>query len=192
MMGTFTAAAIIPAYLNISIDLGVSIARISYLTSLQIAILGGAALIWRPLASRFGCRPIFLITLIGSLICNIGCAKSPTYGSMAACRALLAFFISPADALGSAVVTQCFFKHERARFMGIWTMLITVGVPLAPFIFGFVVQRVSYRWIYWILSMFKYSPFNSSTIDPNHCLFSFVPDCLPLRSMVYNLSCTCF
>lgn len=152
-MGTFTAAAIICAYEDISLDLNVSIQRVSYLTSLQIAILGGAPLLWKPLSHRFGRRPVFLLSLILSCVCNIGCAKSPDYASMAACRALVAFFISPAMAIGSGVVTETFFRHERARYMGIWTVMVTLGVPVGPFIFGFVAQRVGYRWIYWILAI---------------------------------------
>lgn len=163
MMSTFTAASIIPSFLDISLDLGVSIQRASYLTSLQIAVLGGAPLFWKPLSNRFGRRPIFMISLIGSLVCNIGCAKSPGYGSMAACRALVAFFISPAAALGSAVVAECYFKRERARYMGVWTLLITLGVPVSPFIFGFVAQRVGYRWIFWILAIVSHPP-NKTTI----------------------------
>lgn len=128
-MSTFTAS-IIPAYEDISIDLGVSIQRASYLTSLQIAILGGAPLFWKPLSNRYGRRPIFLLSTILSLVCNVGCAKSPDYASMAACRALTAFFISPAAAIGSAVVTETFFKKERGRYMGIWTLMVTLGVPV--------------------------------------------------------------
>lgn len=133
-MSTFTAS-IIPAYEEISIDLGVSIQRASYLTSLQIAVLGGAPLFWKPLSQRYGRRPIFLLSLILSLVCNIGCAKSPTYGSLAACRALTAFFISPAAAIGSAVVAETFFKKERGRYMGIWTLMVTLGVPVGGFPF---------------------------------------------------------
>lgn len=152
-MGTFTAAAIICAYEDIAEDLGVSIQRVSYLTSLQIAILGGAPLFWKPFSHRFGRRPVFLLSLVLSCICNIGCAKSTDYASMAACRALVSFFISPAMAIGSVVVTETFFKHERARYMGVWTLMVTLGVPVGPFIFGFVTQRVGYRWIYWILAI---------------------------------------
>lgn len=153
MMTTFTAASIIPAYQIMAADLGKTVQGISYLTSLQIAILGGAPLFWRPLANRYGRRPIFLLSLVCSLVCNIGCAKSPNYGSMAACRALVAFFISPAAAIGSAVVAECYFRRERARYIGIWIIMVTLGVPISPFIFGFVALRVSYRWIYWILAI---------------------------------------
>lgn len=153
MMGAFTAAAIIPAYEDISVDLGVSLNRTSYLTSLQIAILGVAPLFWRPLSARFGRRPIFLISLIGSLVFNVGCAKSNTYAAVATCRAFGAFFISPPSAIGSAVVVETFFKKERARYMGVWTLLITMGIPLAPFLFGFVTYHAGFRWIYWILAI---------------------------------------
>ncbi|EAW08468.1 putative MFS transporter [Aspergillus clavatus NRRL 1] len=152
-MGTFAASGIIPGYSIIAEKYDVSIQRASYLTSLQIAILGGAPLFWKPLSSRFGRRPIFLISLICSCVCNIGCAKSSGYASLAACRALQAFFISPASAIGSAIVMETTFKKDRARYMGIWTLMVTVGIPCGPFIFGFVAQRAGYVWIYWVLAM---------------------------------------
>ena len=152
MMGTFTASSIQSAFVDIAQDLNVSVQRTSYLTSLVIAILGGAPLFWRPLCNKYGRRPIFLVSLICSLIGNVGCAKSPSYGTMGLCRAITAFFISPAGAIGSAVVAETFFKKDRARCMGVWTLMITLGVPAAPFLFGFVALRVGYRWIYWILA----------------------------------------
>lgn len=161
MMGTFTAAAVQSVFAEIAADLNVSIHKASYLLSLQIAILGVAPLIWRPLSERFGRRPIFLVSLICSLVGNVGCAVSPSYSTMGLCRAISAFFISPASAIGSGVVAETFFKKERARFMGIWTIMVTLGVPMAPFILGFVAVRVGYRWIYWILAIV------SVTICPN-------------------------
>ncbi|KAI9038372.1 putative MFS transporter [Aspergillus affinis] len=152
-MGTFAAAGIIPAYATISEEYGVSIQRASYLTSLQIAILGGAPLFWKPLSNRYGRRPVFLTSLVCSLVCNVGCAKSTDYASTAACRALQAFFISPASAIGSAVVMETYFKKDRAQYMGVWTLLVTLGIPCGPFIFGFVAYRAGYEWIYWVLAI---------------------------------------
>ncbi|KAK4238064.1 major facilitator superfamily domain-containing protein [Achaetomium macrosporum] len=88
-----------------------------------------------------------------SSVGNVGCAVSSSYATMALCRAITAFFISPASAIGSGVVTETFSKKERARYMDIWTIMVTLGVPMAPFIFGFVAVRVGYRWIYWILAI---------------------------------------
>lgn len=159
-MSTFTAAAIIPAYQIIAADFNTSTQGASYLTSLQIAILGVAPLIWKPFSNTYGRRPLFLLSLVCSLAGNIGCANSPSYATMAVCRAIVAFFISPAAAIGSAVVTETFFKKDRARYMGIWTLMVTLGVPLSPFIFGFVANDVGYRWIYYILAIV--SPLSST------------------------------
>ncbi|KAJ5171258.1 Major facilitator superfamily domain general substrate transporter [Penicillium coprophilum] len=103
-MGTFTAAAIIPAFLDLSKALGVGMQDVAYLTSLQIAILGGAPLFWKPLSNR-------------------------------------------------AVVMETTFKKDRGRYMGVWTLMVTLGVPIGPFIFGFVAYRAGYQWIFWILAM---------------------------------------
>lgn len=120
MMTTFIAASIIPVYENIGMDLGCSITKASYLTSLQIAVLGWAPLFWKPVSNRYGRRPVWLISTLGALLFNVGCALSHSYTSMAVCRAFTSFFISPAIAIGSGVVTETFFKRERGKYMGIW------------------------------------------------------------------------
>ena len=153
LMATFISSAIIPAYSEIAKDLGISLETAAYLTSLQIAILGAAPFFWKPISNRYGRRPVFMLSLFCSTVCNVGCGLSPDYASMAACRALVAFFISPAMAIGSGVVTEMFFKQSRARAVGLWTLFYTLGVPLAPFLFGFAAQRINYRWVYYILAI---------------------------------------
>ena len=61
------------------------------------------------------------------MICNIGCAESETYAAQVVTRLLVAFFISPAIAISSAVVTETFFASERGSKMGIWTLMVTLG-----------------------------------------------------------------
>ncbi|KAL9095843.1 MAG: hypothetical protein Q9165_001840 [Trypethelium subeluteriae] len=87
------------------------------------------------------------------MLFNIGCAKSTTYTSLAVCRAFTSFFISPAIAIGSGVVTETFFKKERGRYMGIWTLLVTLGPPSGPFFMGFVAYHVGFVWIFWIYAI---------------------------------------
>lgn len=152
-MATFSAAAIIPAFQQMADDLHTSLQTVSYLTTVQLVFLAFGPLVWRPFANTYGRRPLFLLSLVGSLISNVGCAKSTSYGTMCFCRALVGFFLSPAAAIGSAVVTETFFKKNRALYMGLWTLMVTLGVPLAPLTMGFVSERVDYRWIYWILAI---------------------------------------
>ncbi|KAJ5035367.1 uncharacterized protein L3040_007838 [Drepanopeziza brunnea f. sp. 'multigermtubi'] len=90
-MSTFTtAAAIIPAYETIAKDLWVSFQTATYLTSIQIAILGVAPLIWKPLSKTCLWPTTDILTSpILSLIGNLRCATS-LYATMARCRALVA------------------------------------------------------------------------------------------------------
>ncbi|RKK32441.1 hypothetical protein BFJ67_g14744, partial [Fusarium oxysporum f. sp. cepae] len=73
-MATFTAASIQSAFVEIAEDLHASVQRTSYLVSIIIAIIGGAPFFWRPLSQRYGRRPIFLLSVLCSLIGNVGCA----------------------------------------------------------------------------------------------------------------------
>ncbi|KAI9834410.1 MAG: hypothetical protein M1819_003021 [Sarea resinae] len=152
-MTTFTAAAVIPAFQVFSMMFHVGLQKASYFTSVQILILGFSPLFWKPISSRYGRRPIWLVSTIGSLVCNVGCAESKSYGSMMACRVLVAFFISPAIAISSGVVVETFFKKDRGQKMGVWTLMVTLGPPTGPFIMGFVAYHAGWKWIYWVLAI---------------------------------------
>lgn len=152
-MATFTAGAIIPAYSNLAAEFGVTVQDASYLTSVQILVLGISPLLWRPLANTFGRRPIFLQSLLLSGLFNMACAVSYSYGLMMFFRAVVAFFLSPASAIGSAVVAETFLKKDRARYIGIWMVMVTLGVPIGPLIFGFVTYNAGFRLIFWILAI---------------------------------------
>lgn len=152
-MATFIAGAIIPAYSDLAAEFGLTVQDASYLTSVQIFVLGVSPLIWRPLANTFGRRPIFLQSLLLAAIFNMACAVSYSYGMMMFFRAVVAFFVSPASAIGSAVVTETFLKKDRARYIGIWMVMVTLGVPIGPLIFGFVTYEAGFRLIYWILAI---------------------------------------
>ena len=170
-MTTFFAAGIIPAFENIAIALGGSIQKTSYLASAQIIVIGIGPLFWRPISNRFGRRPVWLVSTLCSGLCNIGCAQSKSYGALMISRILVAFFICPPLAIGTVVVTETFFKHERGRKMGIWTyvvypyskrtreltiphsLMVTLGPAIGPFLMGFVVYHANYRWMFWTFAI---------------------------------------
>ncbi|KAF7343036.1 Major facilitator superfamily domain-containing protein [Mycena venus] len=132
MMATFTAAAIQSAFVPIALDLHVSVQRATYLTRARHRHPRR-----RPALLAPSCEPLRPATDL------------PRFPPLQPRRQ----YRLPAAAIGTAVVSEMFFKRERATYMGIWTIMVTCGVPIAPFIFGFVAERVSYRWIYWVLAM---------------------------------------
>ncbi|KAL3440620.1 major facilitator superfamily domain-containing protein [Aspergillus insuetus] len=95
-------------------------------------------------------RASYLTSLV---IAIISCANSPSYATMGLCRGITGFSVCPGATIGSGVVHDMFFKRDCARYMGVWTLMVTLGVPSTPFIFEFVVTKVRYRWIYWSLAI---------------------------------------
>ncbi|KAK9454012.1 MFS transporter [Dipodascopsis uninucleata] len=153
MMATFIPSAIIPAFDLLAKDFGTSLTRASYLTSMMIVVFGFAPLIWKPLSNRFGRRPIWLISTSCSAVCNVGCAYCTNYASMAVCRILAAFFISPASAIGAGVIVETFFSHQRGRKLGIWTLFTSIGPSTGPFFTGFIAYHSGWKWIFLFLAI---------------------------------------
>ncbi|KAG8881199.1 hypothetical protein FRB98_004511 [Tulasnella sp. 332] len=153
MMGPFLASAAIPGFLAFVEDFDVSITQASYFVSVQIIFLGVSPLFWGPVANRIGRRPVYLISTLGAAICTFVGAYCHSYGTLMITRVFSAIMVSPPQAIGSSSVKEMFFLHERGQKMGIWLLLVTLGPPTAPFIFGFVVQQTSWHWIFWIISI---------------------------------------
>lgn len=153
MVATLSMTALIPAYTKLAEEFGMTAYDCTYPTLIQVIVLGVAPLAWGPLATVYGRRPVFLMSLIMSVIGNVACGVSPNYGAIMFFRAFVAFFLSPANALSSAVITDMFLKTERARGVSICTLMFSLGVPFGPFVFGFVTPRAGFRWTFWVLAI---------------------------------------
>ncbi|KAG6368975.1 hypothetical protein INS49_003194 [Diaporthe citri] len=153
MVATLSMTALIPAYNQLAEEFDMTEHDCTYLTLIQVIVLGVAPLAWGPLATVYGRRPVFLASLIMSVIGNVACGVSPNYGAIMFFWAFVAFLLSPANALSSAIVTDMFLKTERARGVSICMLMFSLGVPFGPLIFGFVAPRAGFRWIFWVLAI---------------------------------------
>ncbi|EYE98774.1 MFS multidrug transporter [Aspergillus ruber CBS 135680] len=159
MMSTFMAAGIVPAYDIMSERYGVNMTEVSYLTSIQILLLGICPFFWKPLSSIYGRYPIMLLSVFGSMVCNIGGVFCTTYGTQMATRVLTAVLISPPIGIGSGVVTELCEPEERAQKLGWWTLMTTIGTPAGPFIMGFVIEHIGLQWVFWIFTILNFVQF---------------------------------
>lgn len=93
------------------------------------------------------------------MACNIGAVYCRTFGTQMVTRVLAAWFISPPLGIGSGVVTELSHPEERARKLGWWTLMITLGIPGSCFIMGFVVQHLGVAWVYGIFAIINAAQF---------------------------------
>ncbi|KAJ5725005.1 uncharacterized protein N7483_006362 [Penicillium malachiteum] len=156
MISTFMAAGIIPAYETLAKQYNVTVPEASYLTSFQILLLGLSPLIWNPITAVYGRYNVSLLSVFGSMLCNIGGARCTTYGAQMATRVLTAFLISPPIGIGSGAITELCEPEERGQKLGWWMLLTTIGTPAGPFLMGFVTQHIGIQWIFWIFAIINF------------------------------------
>ncbi|KAJ5332012.1 hypothetical protein N7476_001795 [Penicillium atrosanguineum] len=159
MMGTFMAAGIIPAYGTLAEEYNVTVPDASYLTSFQILLLGLSPLVWNPVTAVYGRYNVSLLSVLGSMVCNIGGARCTSYGAQMTTRVLTAFLISPPIGIGSGVITDLCESEKIAQKLGWWTLMTTIGTPIGPFLMGFVTQHIGVQWIFWIFAIINFCQF---------------------------------
>ncbi|GAA5821619.1 hypothetical protein JCM3770_005701 [Rhodotorula araucariae] len=154
MMGAFSAAAVIPSFETFVELWGCSITEASYFVSVPIIFLGVFPLIWAPISNRIGRRPVLLISALLSAAMHFAGAYCNSYGALMTTRVFQAIFLCPPQSIGATMVGEMFFQHEKGQKIGVWTLLTSLGPPVAPLIVGPVVYHTgTWRWTFWLLAI---------------------------------------
>ncbi|KZP19621.1 MFS general substrate transporter [Athelia psychrophila] len=173
MQGPFSAAIIIPAYQEIAAAFGVSLNQVTYLTSVQILVLGVMPLIWAPISHRIGRRPVYLISTLFSAAFALAGGYCNSYAALMATRIVQAIFIAPPQSIGASSVNEMFFSYQKGQKMGVWILLVTCGPILGPVSAGYLVQYKGWRTAQYLLAgihlalFFAHLFFGPETIYPN-------------------------
>jgi MFS family permease len=121
-VANFTSSSIssvLPIYASSSV-LGLPptpFSRLTYLTAVNVLMLGASNLWWVPLANTFGRRPIILLSLIILIASSIGAAMATTFSGLMVARFFMGVGAGSADAVSPDVVGEIFFVHQRGRAM---------------------------------------------------------------------------
>lgn len=78
---------------------------------------------------------------------------SPSYTIMLVFRGLNGLFAGVPIGLGSVVVCDLFFQHERGLYMGIYVFVQITGANLAPIIGGYLNRSLSWHWCFYVSAM---------------------------------------
>ncbi|MBT3337985.1 MAG: MFS transporter [Anaerolineae bacterium] len=118
---------------------------LSYLLTVTTLVLGVGRL-----ADIYGKKRIytagFIVFTLGSVLCGF----SPTIQALIGFRVVQAVGASMIMALGMAIVTEAFPGSERGRALGITGTIVSVGIALGPTLGGFIIQNISWRWIFFV------------------------------------------
>jgi EmrB/QacA subfamily drug resistance transporter len=114
-----------------------------YLLTLgSLLVLGGS------LGDRYGRRRIFVIGLVAFAATSLLCAIAPdtTMLIMARCAQGVAAALLVPNSL--AIVSASFDVEDRGRAIGAWSGLGGIATAIGPFLGGYLIDSVSWRWVF--------------------------------------------
>ncbi|TGO81901.1 hypothetical protein BPOR_0978g00030 [Botrytis porri] len=153
MLGGGMTPILAAGFTNVANTYNVTTADVALTTGLYMMGLGIGSVIASPTAILYGKRPVYLGGAILFILSCIWCALSPSYISLLIARIVQGIALSPVECLPSATIAEIFFLHERAYRIGIYTLLLLGGKNLVPLVSAVIIQTLSWRWVFWIVTM---------------------------------------
>jgi EmrB/QacA subfamily drug resistance transporter len=142
--GTVVNAAL-PA---ISRDLHANLGDLQWVLTGYLLTLGSLLVLGGSLGDRFGRRRIFQIGLISFALTSLLCAIAPDTGSLIAARCLQGVAAALLVPNSLAIVSASFATDDRARAIGAWSGLGGIATAFGPFLGGYLIDSVSWRWVF--------------------------------------------
>ena len=116
------------------------------------ASIGIGPLIFVPLSHKYGRSFIFFWSMVGLLVTGIWSAtmtKSNQYGPFVAARAIAGLFGGNFVTLGSGVLVDMYFLHQRGKAFTTLNLAFLLGVVIGPTFSGFIVQSAPWPVQFW-------------------------------------------
>jgi len=154
IMGSFVAgldATVVNVALpSIREDLGGGLAGQQWVSNAYLLTLGSLILVAGSLGDIYGERRVFSIGVGGFGVVSLLCAVAPSIEVLVAGRALQGVFGALLTPSALAVIIAAFGADERGAAIGSWTAWSGTAMVLGPLAGGWLVDTLSWRWIFLI------------------------------------------
>ncbi|MDM4721410.1 MFS transporter [Micromonospora sp. WMMA1363] len=131
-------------------DLGATVSGLQWTINGYLLMLAAFVLLGGALGDRFGRRRVFLLGVAWFTIASLLCGLAQDTGQLVASRILQgagAALLTP----GSLSVLQASFDpDDRGKAIGAWSGLSGVSTALGPFVGGWLIDALSWRWIFFL------------------------------------------
>jgi DHA1 family bicyclomycin/chloramphenicol resistance-like MFS transporter len=114
--------------------------------------LGGAQLIYGPLADRFGRRPVLLAGLALYVGFSLLAALSPTFNLLLVARVLQGIGAAATRSIPISIVRDRYAGREMARVMSLTSLVFMAAPIVAPSLGQLVLVLASWPWIFGLLA----------------------------------------
>ncbi|KIR53971.1 hypothetical protein I315_03594 [Cryptococcus gattii Ru294] len=129
----------------LSASTGLSLDQLNVGTGYLYLFIGISTLISQPCSMAFGKKSTYLVSAFGAALVNLWTAFARGNGQWIASRLLLGFFISPSFTLVEVSVADVFFLHERSFPIGLYFVVLFMGVSLGPILSGYIYEGIGWK-----------------------------------------------
>ena len=115
---------------------------------------GTAPMVLAPFSELNGRKPVFVTTGILFVVCQLCCAVTRSYGGMLAARFFAGAGGSTFSTMVGGVVSDIYLTKDRNTPMSLFSGAALFGTGLGPMCSGFIAQRLSWRWVFYVQVIF--------------------------------------
>jgi len=149
-MAMLDATAVNVALPTIGNELNTSLAGLQWVVTAYTLTLAGLILLGGALGDRFGRRRVFLIGVTWFALSSALCGLAPDIDVLIAARALQGIGGALLTPGSLAIIQSTFAADDRPRAIGAWSGLGGVAGAIGPFLGGWIVGSIGWRWIFLI------------------------------------------
>ncbi|KXN81467.1 hypothetical protein AN958_04548 [Leucoagaricus sp. SymC.cos] len=147
-----TVVALTLSILLLSYGIGVCLLAYVLCLNEQYLLTTVQPLVFGPLSEIYGRQWLFHIANILTMAFGLGCAFSPSTGSLVAFRFLSGFTGSAPIPLGGGLMTDLFSERDRGPPSSLFILGVLIGPIVGPVTGGFVTQQVGIKWVFIVIS----------------------------------------
>ncbi len=147
-MAMLDATAVNVALPTIGNELHTSLVGLQWVVTSYALTLAGLILLGGALGDRFGRRRVFLIGVTWFALSSALCGLAPNIGVLIAARALQGIGGALLTPGSLAIIQSTFAPDDRPRAIGAWSGLGGVAGAIGPFLGGWIVGSIGWRWIF--------------------------------------------
>ncbi|MGI8446734.1 MAG: MFS transporter [Streptosporangiaceae bacterium] len=129
-------------------ELHASLTGLQWVVTAYTLTLAGLILLGGALGDRFGRRRVFLIGVTWFALSSALCGLAPGIGVLIAARALQGIVGALLTPGSLAIIQAAFAADDRPRAIGAWSGLGGVAGAIGPFLGGWIVGSIGWRWIF--------------------------------------------
>ncbi len=127
-----------------------SLAGQQWVVTGYLLTLGSLLVVGGSLGDLYGRRRMFVYGLVGFSITSMLCGLAPSVGVLIAARVLQGVSAALLVPGSLAMLSSVFHPDDRAKAIGSWSGLSGASTAVGPFLGGWLIDTVSWRWVFLI------------------------------------------